>query len=60
MYFQAVFSKNKKISLLTTAIIIIIIISLSLLPLDDGYTLRLLLFIIEPVFAQLSEASILP
>src|SRR5215203_4932535 len=50
------FNKDKKISSLTTAIIII---SLSFLPLNDGgHTSALLLFPTEPVFAQLSAQSI--
>jgi hypothetical protein len=56
-----VFNKNKKNSLLTTGItIIIIIISLSYLPLDNGHTSALLLFSTEPVFAQLPGQVILP
>jgi hypothetical protein len=51
-----VFNKNKKISPLATAIIIII--SLSFLPLNDGHTSGLLLFSTEPVFAQLSGQAI--
>jgi hypothetical protein len=49
---------NKKISSLTTAIIIIT--SLIFLPLNDGHTSALILFSTEPVFAQLSGQSILP
>jgi hypothetical protein len=49
---------NKKISSLTTAIIIIT--SLIFLPLNDGHTSALMLFSTEPVFAQLSGQSILP
>jgi hypothetical protein len=45
-----VFNKNKKISSLTTAIIIII--ALSFLPLNDGHTLALFPLSVEPVFAQ--------
>jgi hypothetical protein len=57
-----VFNKNKKNSSLTTGITIIIIImmSLSYLPLDNGHTSALLLFSTEPVFAQLSGQVILP
>jgi hypothetical protein len=54
-----VFNKNKKISSLTTAIIIIIL-SFSFLPLDDSHTSGLKLFSSEPVFAQLSGQTILP
>jgi hypothetical protein len=54
-----VFNKNKKISSLTTAIIIIIL-SFSFLPLDDSHTSGLKLFSAEPVFAQLSGQTILP
>ncbi len=54
-------NKNKRNSSLTTGIIIIIIImSLSFLPLDNGYTSALLLFSTEPVFAQPSGQVILP
>ena len=53
-----VFNKNKKISSLTTAIIIII--SLSFLPLGDGHTSAFLLFSTKPVFAQLSGQTVLP
>lgn len=52
------FNKNKTIGSLTTAIIIII--SLSFLPLDDGHSSALLLFSAEPVFAQPSGQAILP
>jgi hypothetical protein len=45
------FNKNKKISSLPTAIIIILI-SLTFLPLNDGSTLASLLLSAEPVFAQ--------
>jgi hypothetical protein len=45
------FNKNKKISSLSTAIIIMLI-SLSFLPLNDGHTLALSLLSAEPVFAQ--------
>jgi hypothetical protein len=56
-----VFNKNKKNSSLTTGItIIIIMMSLSYLPLDNGHTSALLLFSTEPVFAQLSGQVILP
>src|ERR671915_309074 len=55
-----VFNKNKKNSSLTTGITIIIIISLSYLPLDNGHTSALLLFSTEPVFAQLPGQVILP
>jgi hypothetical protein len=55
-----VFNKNKKNSSLTTGIIIIIMMSLSHLPLDNGHTSPLLLFSTEPVFAQLSGQVILP
>lgn len=52
-------NKNKKISSLTTAIIIII--PLSFFPLNDDHTSGLLLlFSTEPVFAQLSGQAILP
>jgi hypothetical protein len=55
------FNKNKKNSSLTTGItIIIIMMSLSYLPLDNGHTSALLLFSTEPVFAQLSGQVILP
>jgi hypothetical protein len=51
-----VFNKNRKISFLT---ILIIIISLSFLPLNEGQTsLLLLLSPAEPVFAQLSGEAI--
>lgn len=53
-----VFNKNKRISSLTTAIIIIL--SFSSLPLDDSHTSALKLFSAEPVFAQLSGQTILP
>ena len=53
-----VFNKNKKISSLTTAIIIIL--SFSFLSLDDSHTSALKLFSVEPVFAQLSGQTILP
>jgi hypothetical protein len=56
-----VFNKNKKNSSLTTGItIIIIMMSLSYLPLDNGHTSALLLFSTEPVFAQLPGQVILP
>ena len=45
------FNKNKKISSLTTAIIIMLISS-SFLPLNDGHTLGSFLLSAEPVFAQ--------
>src|ERR687895_1676321 len=55
------FNKNKKNSSLTTGItIIIIMMSLSYLPLDNGHTSALLLFSTEPVFAQLPGQVILP
>ncbi|MDQ3967181.1 MAG: hypothetical protein M3275_02155 [Thermoproteota archaeon] len=54
------FNKNKKNSSLTTGITIIIIISLSYLPLDNGHTSAFLLFSTEPVFAQLPGQVILP
>ena len=53
------FNKNKKISSLTTAIIIILI-SLSFLPLSDGHSLALLLFSPEPVFAQPFGQDVIP
>lgn len=53
------FNKNKKISSLTTAIIIILI-SLSFLPLNDGHSLALLLFSAEPVFAQPFGQDVIP
>jgi hypothetical protein len=53
-------NKNKRNSSLTTGIIIIIVMSLSFLPLDNGYTSALLLFYTEPVFAQPSGQVILP
>jgi hypothetical protein len=52
------FNKNKRNSSLITGIIIIM--SLSFPPLDDGYTSALSLFSTEPVFAQLSGQVILP
>jgi hypothetical protein len=51
------FNKYKKFSSLTTAIIIMLI-SLSFLPLNDGHYLALLLFSPEPVFAQPFEQDI--
>jgi hypothetical protein len=54
------FNKNKKNSSLTTGLIIIIMMSLSYLPLDNGHTSALLLFSTEPVFAQLSGQVIFP
>jgi hypothetical protein len=46
-----VFNKNRKISLLRIAILVI---ALSFLPLDEvGHTLALMLFSVEPVFAQI-------
>ncbi len=51
-------NKNKKISSLTETIIIIT--SLSFLPLGNGHTSALMLFSIEPVFAQLSGQASLP
>ena len=53
------FNKNKKFSSLTTAIIIILI-SLSFLPLNDGHSLALLLFSAEPVFAQPFGQDVIP
>jgi hypothetical protein len=53
------FNKNKRNSSLMTGIIIIMM-SLSFLPLDNGHTSALLLFSTEPVFAQLSGQVILP
>lgn len=53
------FNKNKKISSPTTAIIIILI-SLSFLPLNDGHSLALLLFSAEPVFAQPFGQDVIP
>jgi hypothetical protein len=50
------FNKNKRISSLITAIIIII--PLSFFPLNDDHTSGLLLFSTEPVFAQLSGQTI--
>jgi hypothetical protein len=51
-----VFNKNRKISLLRIAIIVI---ALSFLPLDEvGHTSALLLFSAEPVFAQVSRQDI--
>jgi hypothetical protein len=52
------FNKNKKISSLTAAIIIIT--SLSFLTLGDGHTSGSMLFSIQPVFAQLSGQASLP
>ncbi len=43
------FNKNRKISSLITAIIII---ALSFLPLNDGHTLTLFPLSAEPIFAQ--------
>jgi hypothetical protein len=53
------FNKNKKFGSLTL-MIIIIITSISFLPLGDGHTSALVLFSIEPVFAQLSGQATLP
>jgi hypothetical protein len=53
-----VFNKNKKISSLTT--VMIIILSFSFLPLYDNHTSALNLFSAEPVFAQFSGQTILP
>ena len=53
------FNKNKKISSLTTAIIIMLI-SLSFLPLNDGHTLASFLLSAEPVFAQPFVQDIIP
>jgi hypothetical protein len=53
------FNKNKKISSPTTAIIIVLI-SLSFLPLNDGHSLALLLFSAEPVFAQPFGQDVIP
>jgi hypothetical protein len=53
------FNKNKKISSLTT-VFIIMLISLSFLPLNDGRTLALLLLSAEPVFAQPFGQDIIP
>jgi hypothetical protein len=52
------FNKNKRNSSLITGIIIIM--SLSFPPLDNGHTSALSLFSTEPVFAQLSGQVILP
>lgn len=49
------FNKNERISSLTT---VILVISLSFLPLSDGHASALLLFSAEPVFAQLSGQAI--
>ena len=52
IFFQAlIFNKTKKISSLTTAIIIMLISS-SFLPLNDGHTLGSFLWPAQPVFAQ--------
>jgi hypothetical protein len=53
------FNKNKKISSLTTAIIVMLI-SLSFLPLNDGHTLASFLSSAEPVFAQPFGQDITP
>jgi|GEM_PF-6515689 len=53
------FNKTKKISSLTTAIIIMLI-SLSFLPLNDGHTLASFLLSAEPVFAQPFGQDIIP
>lgn len=53
------FNKTKKISSLTTAIIITLI-SLSFLPLNDGHTLASFLLSVEPVFAQPFGQDIIP
>ena len=53
------FNKTKKISSLTTAIIIMLI-SLSFLPLNDGHTLASFLLSAEPVFAQPFRQDIIP
>ena len=53
------FNKNKRNSSLITGIIIIIM-SLSFPPIDNGHTSALSLFSTEPVFAQLSGQVILP
>lgn len=50
-------NKYRKIGSATTTVIIII--SLSFLPLNDGHTSALLLFSAKPVFAQPSEGDIL-
>jgi hypothetical protein len=51
-----VFNKNRKISLLRMSILVI---ALSFLPLDEvGHTLALVLFSVEPVFAQISGQDI--
>lgn len=52
-------NKYRKIGSPTTTVIIIIIISLSFLPLNDGHTSALLLFSAKPVFAQPSGGDIL-
>lgn len=52
-------NKYRKIGSPTTTVIIIIIISLSFLPLNDGHTSALFLFSAKPVFAQPSGEDIL-